>query len=201
MEVGKLPVPSRIVQEDIVGPSLGAEAIRIGIISLLLGLILVIVFMVFYYSTAGMVADLALFANIFFIFGVLASIGATLTLPGIAGLVLTMGMAVDANVIIYERIREELAKGKSMVKAIADGYSGSYSAIIDSNLTTLIIALILVNFGTCLLYTSDAADERSSVDLGGRRIIKKKNKKKQHKHTHNIHTRQHKKKHTQENNI
>lgn len=148
LEVGKLPVPSRIVQEDIVGPSLGAEAIRIGIISLLLGLILVIVFMVFYYSTAGMVADLALFANIFFIFGVLASIGATLTLPGIAGLVLTMGMAVDANVIIYERIREELAKGKSMVKAIADGYNGSYSAIIDSNLTTLIIALILVNFGT-----------------------------------------------------
>jgi len=148
LEVGKLPVPSRIVQEDIVGPSLGAEAIQIGIISLLIGLILVIVFMIFYYSTAGMIADLALFANIFFIFGVLASIGATLTLPGIAGLVLTMGMAVDANVIIYERIREELAKGKSMIKAISDGYNGSYSAIIDSNLTTLIIAIILVNFGT-----------------------------------------------------
>jgi len=148
LEVGKLPVPSRIVQEESVGPSLGQEAIRIGLISLIVGLLLVIIFMVIYYNNAGMVSDLALFANIFFIFGALASIGATLTLPGIAGLVLTMGMAVDANVIIFERIREELDKGKSMIKAVADGYSNSYSAIIDGNITTLIIAIILANFGT-----------------------------------------------------
>ncbi|MFN0276876.1 MAG: protein translocase subunit SecDF [Chitinophagales bacterium] len=148
LETGKLPVPSRIVQEDIVGPSLGADSIRVGVISLIVGLLLVILFTAVYYSTAGVVADLALFGNIFFIFGVLASLGATLTLPGIAGLVLTMGMAVDANVIIFERIKEELAKGKSMLKAIADGYSGSYSAIIDGNLTTLIIAFILASTGS-----------------------------------------------------
>lgn len=148
LEVGKLPVPSRIIQEDIVGPSLGAESIRTGIISMIAGLLLVVIFMAFYYSTAGLIADLALMANIFFIFGVLASIGATLTLPGIAGLVLTMGMAVDANVIIYERVREELAKGKSMVKAIADGYTHSYSAIIDSHVTTFIIGIILNYFGS-----------------------------------------------------
>lgn len=148
LETGKLPVPSKIVEENIVGPSLGAESIRDGIISMIVGLLLVVIFMAFYYSTAGMIADLALFANIFFIFGVLASIGATLTLPGIAGLVLTMGMAVDANVIIYERVREELAKGKSMVKAISDGYKGSYSAIIDSHVTTFIIGLILDEFGS-----------------------------------------------------
>ncbi len=148
LEVGKLPVPSKIVQEDIVGPSLGAESIRDGVISMVVGLLLVIIFMAFYYARAGIIADLALFANIFFIFGVLASIGATLTLPGIAGLVLTMGMAVDANVIIYERVREELAKGKSMVKAIADGYSNSYSAIIDSHVTTFIIGIILNEFGS-----------------------------------------------------
>ncbi|MBP9190215.1 MAG: protein translocase subunit SecDF [Chitinophagales bacterium] len=147
LEVGKLPVPSRIVQEDIVGPSLGRQAISAGLISMIAGLVLVIFFMALYYSTAGLVSDIALFANIFFIFGILSSIGATLTLPGIAGLVLTMGMAVDANVIIYERIREELAKGKTMIKAIADGYSNSYSAIIDSQLTTLIIGIILSQFG------------------------------------------------------
>ena len=148
LEVGKLPVPSRIVQEDIVGPSLGAESIRVGLISLVIGLLMVVLFMIFYYSNAGVISDIALFANIFFIFGVLASLGATLTLPGIAGLVLTMGMAVDANVIIFERIREELAKGKTMVKAIADGYLHSYSAIIDANITTLIIGFILSQIGT-----------------------------------------------------
>ena len=148
LEVGKLPVPSRIIQEDIVGPSLGAESIKTGVISMVAGLVLVIIFMALYYSTAGLIADIALLANIFFIFGVLASIGATLTLPGIAGLVLTMGMAVDANVIIYERVREELAKGKSMVKAIADGYTHSYSAIIDSHVTTFIIGIILNEFGS-----------------------------------------------------
>lgn len=148
LEVGKLPVPSRIVQEDIVGPSLGKESIRVGLLSLIAGLILVVLFMIFYYSRAGIISDIALLANIFFIFGVLASLGATLTLPGIAGLVLTMGMAVDANVIIFERIREEMAKGKTMVKAVADGYLNSYSAIIDANITTLIIGGILSQIGT-----------------------------------------------------
>ena len=143
LEVGKLPVPSRIVQEDIVGPSLGAESIRVGLISLVIGLLMVVLFMIFYYSNAGVISDIALFANIFFIFGVLASLGATLTLPGIAGLVLTMGMAVDANVIIFERIREELAKGQTMVKAIADGYLHSYSAIIVPTSPRLIIGFIL----------------------------------------------------------
>lgn len=105
-------MPSRIVQEDIVGPSLGRQAISAGLISMIAGLVLVIFFMALYYSTAGLVSDIALFANIFFIFGILSSIGATLTLPGIAGLVLTMGMAVDANVIIYERIRRNWQKVK-----------------------------------------------------------------------------------------
>lgn len=148
LETGKLPVPSKIVQESIVGPSLGAEAIRNGILSMIAGLILVVIFMAFYYSTAGVVADIALFANIFFIFGALSSLGATLTLPGIAGLVLTMGMAVDANVIIYERVREELAKGKNTLKAIGDGYRNSYSAIIDSHVTTFVIGIILNSFGS-----------------------------------------------------
>ena len=114
---------------------------------MILGLVVVMIFMVIYYSTGGFVADLVLLANIFFIFGILSAWGATLTLPGLAGIVLTVGMAVDANVIIYERIREELEKGKSMIKAIADGYSNSYSAIIDANITTLIVAFILNTFG------------------------------------------------------
>jgi len=147
LETGKLPVKSSIVQEDTVGPTLGAEQIRRGIIALILGLIVVMVFMVVYYSTGGIVADLVLLANIFFVFGILSAWGATLTLPGLAGIVLTVGMAVDANVIIFERIREELAKGKSMLKAITDGYSNSYSAIIDANITTLIVAFILNTFG------------------------------------------------------
>jgi SecD/SecF fusion protein len=147
LETGKLPVKSTIVQEDTVGPTLGAEQIRRGIIALILGLVIVLIFMVVYYSTGGFVADLVLLANIFFIFGILSAWGATLTLPGLAGIVLTVGMAVDANVIIFERIREELAKGKSMLKAITDGYSNSYSAIIDANITTLIIAFILNTFG------------------------------------------------------
>lgn len=147
LETGKLPVKSRIVQEDTVGPTLGAESIRKGIIALIVGMVLVLIFMVVYYSTGGIVADLALLANIFFVFGILSAWGATLTLPGLAGIVLTVGMAVDANVIIFERIREELAKGKSILKALTDGYQNSYSAIIDANITTLIVAFILNTFG------------------------------------------------------
>lgn len=147
IKVGKLPAPARIVQEESVGPTLGAESIRAGLLSLLVGLALVMVFMIFYYAKGGVVAVISLLANILFIIGILASLGATLTLPGMAGIVLTIGMAVDANVIIFERIREELARGSSMRKAVADGYSKSYSAIIDANLTTLITAIILAVFG------------------------------------------------------
>jgi SecD/SecF fusion protein len=148
LKAGKLPAPARIVEEAIVGPSLGAEAIQAGLISIIGGLLLVLLFMVVYYAKAGIVANVALFANIFFIFGVLASLQAVLTLPGIAGIVLTIGMAVDANVLIFERIREELAKGKALRLGIIDGFKNSYSSIIDANVTTLLTGIILYSFGT-----------------------------------------------------
>lgn len=148
LKAGKLPAPARIVEEAIVGPSLGAEAISAGLISVIAGLLLVLVFMIAYYAKAGIVANVALFANIFFIFGVLASLQAVLTLPGIAGIVLTIGMAVDANVLIFERIREELAGGKSLRLAINDGFKNSLSSIIDANVTTLLTGIILYSFGT-----------------------------------------------------
>ncbi|GIV34599.1 MAG: protein translocase subunit SecDF [Chitinophagales bacterium] len=144
---GKLPAPAKIIEEEIVGPSLGKESIRAGLISLVIGIVVVLLFMVFYYSSSGLIADIALLLNLFIIMGVLASFGASLTLPGMAGIVLTLGMAVDANVIINERIREELARGKGMRLAITDGYTASYSAIIDGNLTTLITGIILLFFG------------------------------------------------------
>ena len=147
LEAGKLPAPARIIEEAIVGPSLGQKSIRAGLLSLLVGMLLVLGFMIFYYSSAGIVANIALLLNLFFVIGVLTSMGAVLTLPGMAGIVLTIGMAVDANVIIFERIREELAAGSGIKKAIADGYSKSYSAIIDANVTTLITAAILFYFG------------------------------------------------------
>lgn len=147
VRAGKLPAPARIVQEEFVGPTLGAESIRAGSLSLLIGLIIVLVFMVIYYNKSGLVADSALMLNLLLIVGALASFGASLTLPGMAGIVLTIGMAVDANVIIFERIREEIAKGKGLKLAIAEGYQRSYSAIIDANVTTLITAFILLAFG------------------------------------------------------
>ncbi|GAA5220717.1 protein translocase subunit SecDF [Membranihabitans marinus] len=147
LEVGKLPAKTKIISEALVGPSLGKENIRKSIISLLSGFFLVMIFMIFYYNGAGFVSILALFANLFFIFGALASYGTVLTLPGIAGIVLTIGMAVDANVIIYERIREELRDGKTVLNAIKNGFQYSYSAIIDANVTTLITAIILAYFG------------------------------------------------------
>jgi len=147
LKAGKLPAKALIVEEAIVGPSLGAKSIQASMTSLIVGLVLVLIFMIFYYGSSGVVADLALIANLFFVIGVLASLGATLTLPGMAGIVLTIGMAVDANVIIFERIREELARGSGLRKAIHDGYTKSYSAIIDANLTTLITAAILYYFG------------------------------------------------------
>ncbi|MCK5170410.1 MAG: protein translocase subunit SecD, partial [Bacteroidales bacterium] len=132
LKSGKLPAPARIIQEEVVGPSLGQEAIDAGLKSFLIAFLVVLAYMVFYYSRqAGLVADLALVANMFFIMGVLASLGAVLTLPGIAGIILTIGMSVDANVLIYERIREELAAGKGIKLAVKDGYKNAYSAIID----------------------------------------------------------------------
>ena len=149
LKSGKMPAPARIIQEDVVGPSLGQEAIQSGLISFVIAFALVLLYMIFYYGVIpGLIADAALLLNVFFLFGVLASFQAVLTLPGIAGIVLTMGMAVDANVLIYERIREELKAGKNLAKAISEGYSNALSAIIDGNMTTLITGIILVYFGT-----------------------------------------------------
>ncbi len=148
LKAGKLPAPARIVEEAVVGPSLGQEAVSSGLMSFAIALVLVLIFMVLYYSNAGYAADLALFANVFFVFGVLASLGAVLTLPGIAGIVLTVGMAVDANILIYERIREELRAGKGIRLAISDGYKMAYSSIIDANVTTLLTGVVLYIFGS-----------------------------------------------------
>ena len=148
LKSGKLPAPATIVQEQVVGPSLGAKSIKDGMISFLIAFILVLLYMVFFYQGAGLVADVALLTNVVLLFGTLASFGAVLTLPGIAGLVLTLGMAVDANVIIYERIKEEIKAGKGLSKAVADGYSNAYSAIIDGQITTLLTGLVLFFFGS-----------------------------------------------------
>ncbi|MCC7231667.1 MAG: protein translocase subunit SecDF [Bacteroidia bacterium] len=148
LKVGKLPAPARIVEDTVVGPTLGQEAISAGLLSFVIALIVVFLFMFSYYNNAGLVADIALFANMFFIMGILASLGAVLTLPGIAGIVLTIGMSVDANILIFERVREELSAGKGIRLAISDGFKHAYSSIIDSNVTTLILGIILYSFGS-----------------------------------------------------
>jgi SecD/SecF fusion protein len=149
LKSGKLPAPAKVMQDTVVGPSLGKEAIRAGVSSFMIAFLIVLAYMVFYYShRAGLVADTALLVNMFFMMGVLASLNAVLTLPGIAGIVLTIGMSVDANVLIYERIREELRAGKGVKLAIADGYKNAYSAIIDGNVTTLLTGIVLYTFGT-----------------------------------------------------
>ncbi len=148
LKAGKLPAPARIVEEAVVGPSLGREAVSSGMNSFILAFILVLAYMIVYYNRAGLVANFALLTNMFFLFGVLASLGAVLTLPGMAGIVLTLGMAVDANVIIYERIKEEIRAGKGLRLAITDGYKNAYSAIIDGNVTTLLTGIVLYVFGT-----------------------------------------------------
>ena len=145
---GKLPAPATIVQEQVVGPSLGAASIHAGLVSFIIAFCLVLLYMVLFYKGAGLVADVALLTNVVLLFGTLSAFGAVLTLPGIAGLVLTMGMAVDANVIIYERIKEELKAGKGLGKAVQDGYSNAYSAIIDGQVTTLLTGLVLFFFGS-----------------------------------------------------
>lgn len=148
LKSGKLPAPATIVQEQVVGPSLGAASIRAGLISFIIAFLLVLIYMIFFYKGAGLAADAALLTNVILLFGVLSAFGAVLTLPGIAGLVLTLGMAVDANVIIYERVKEELKAGKGLGKAIHDGYSNAYSAIIDGQVTTLLTGLVLFFFGS-----------------------------------------------------
>ncbi|MBQ3382629.1 MAG: protein translocase subunit SecDF [Bacteroidales bacterium] len=148
LKSGKLPAPATILQEQVVGPSLGQESINAGLISFLIAFLLVLLYMLFFYRGAGVAACIALICNVVFLLGALISIGAVLTLPGIAGLVLTLGMAVDSNVIIYERIKEELRSGKQLRLAIKDGYSNAYSAILDGNITTIIVGIVLAVFGT-----------------------------------------------------
>ena len=148
LKAGSLPAPARIVDEVSVGPQLGEENITAGLSSFLIALLVVLAYMIFYYRGAGIVSNIALIANLFFLIGALASLGAALTLPGIAGIVLTIGMAVDANVLIYERIREEMRGGKGLMVALKEGYSKAYSAIIDANITTLLTAFVLYSFGS-----------------------------------------------------
>ena len=148
LKSGKLPAPATIIQEQVVGPSLGSESINAGLISFVIAFLLVLLYMVFFYQGAGLIADFALLCNVLLLLGSLVSFGAVLTLPGIAGLVLTLGMAVDANVIIYERIKEELRAGKGLGKAVADGYKNAYSAIIDGQVTTALTGVVLFLFGS-----------------------------------------------------
>ncbi len=147
LKVGSLPARTEIIQQSVVGPTLGEENIRSSIIALVIGFLIVLGFMMFYYGGGGIISIICLLLNLVFIFGALASYGTVLTLPGIAGIVLTIGMAVDANVIIFERIREELIVGKGLSTAIADGFKQSYSAIIDANVTTILVAIVLAYFG------------------------------------------------------
>ena len=148
LRAGKLPASAEIIQSEIVGPSLGKEAIESGINSFLIALLFVLCWMIFYYGRSGFYADIALVLNILLIFGILAGLGAVLTLPGIAGIVLTIGISVDANVLIFERVREEVRKGKGIRKAISDGFNNALSSILDANITTGLTALILFIFGT-----------------------------------------------------
>ncbi len=148
LKSGKLPAPARIVEEAVVGPTLGAAAVNSGLYSILAGFLSVILIMAVIYSSAGWVANIAVLLNLFFMLGVLSSLGAALTLPGIAGMILTLGMAVDANVLIYERVKEELSQGKNLRNAISNGYHSALSAILDSNITTLLTGFVLLAFGT-----------------------------------------------------
>lgn len=152
LKAGKLPAPAQIVAEDVVGPTLGKESIRQGLNSFIIGLMAVVFLMIFYYNRAGVIAVIAVLLNIFFIIGILASYGAALTLPGIAGIVLTLGMAVDANVLIYERIREELREGKSLKSSVTNGFKAALSSIIDGNLTTLLAGIIMTFVGAGPVY-------------------------------------------------
>lgn len=151
LKAGKLPAPTNIVEENVVGATLGSEAVSAGVLSSIIGILLVLAFVVFYYNRAGFIADIALLVNLFFLMGVMASLGAVLTMPGIAGIVLSIGMAVDANVLIFERIKEELALGKTFKQAVTDGFQNALSSIIDSNVTTFLTGIVLFIFGTGLI--------------------------------------------------
>ncbi|MEO6882691.1 MAG: protein translocase subunit SecDF [Bacteroidia bacterium] len=148
LKAGKLPAPAHIVQEATVGPTLGKEAIHSGVLSFAVAMVIVLLFMGLYYNKAGWVADMAMLVNVFFVMGVLASLGAVLTLPGLAGIVLTIGMSVDANILVFERIREELDRGKGKALAIREGYKHALPSIVDSNITTLLLGIVLYVFGT-----------------------------------------------------
>lgn len=152
LKAGSLPAPTKIVEEAVVGPTLGQESIRNGLISIVVGFIIIILFMVSVYSTSGWVADLAVVLNLFFLLGILASLNAALTLPGIAGILLSLAIAVDANVLINERVKEDLSEGKNLNTSIGNGYRNAFSAIIDSNVTTLIKGFVLLIFGSGLIY-------------------------------------------------
>ena len=148
LRAGKLPASADIIQSEVIGPTLGQESITKGTYSFVIALILVLIWMYFYYGRAGIYADVALSLNILLIFGLLSGLGAVLTLPGIAGIVLTIGMSVDANVLIFERVREEIYREKGQKQAIADGFSNALSSILDANATTGVTALVLFIFGT-----------------------------------------------------
>lgn len=152
LKAGSLPAPIVIVEETVVGPTLGAESIQNGLISIVVGFLIIIVFMVVTYNSAGWVADAAVVLNLFFLLGILASLNAALTLPGIAGILLSLAIAVDANVLINERVKEDLNEGKNMDTSISNGYKNAFSAIIDSNVTTLIKGFVLLTFGSGLIY-------------------------------------------------
>jgi preprotein translocase subunit SecD len=148
LRAGALPAPVDIINERTVGPTLGRESVDMGVRLMLISFIIVIIFMVIYYKKSGLIADLALILNLVIVMAVLAYFNATLTLPGVAGLILTVGIAVDNNVLIFERIREELDKGKTVKSAIDSGYSSAFTAIWDANFTTIITSFILMQFGT-----------------------------------------------------
>jgi len=148
LRAGALPAPVEIIEERTVGPSLGADSIKAGAFSAIIGLVIVMIFMLFYYKGSGVIADIALILNILFLMAVLGGFGFTLTLPGIAGIILTIGMAVDANVLIFERIREELRAGKTVWNAIKNGYDRAMITILDANVTTAIAGLVLYQFGS-----------------------------------------------------
>lgn len=152
LKAGKLPAPAKIIAEDVVGPTLGQESITKGMNSLIIGFIAVVILMLLYYNRGGLIATVAVFMNVFFIIGILASYGAALTLPGIAGVVLTIGMAVDANVLIYERIKEELREGKLLKNAVANGFKAAFSSIMDGNITTLLAGFIMTFVGAGPVY-------------------------------------------------
>ncbi len=148
LSAGELPAPVTIIEERTVGPSLGKDSIKSGTMSLLIAFVSILIFILFYYKLSGIIANVAMILNVLFVLALLSALGATLTLPGIAGLILTIGISIDANVIIFERIKEELSLGKSIQSSIDSGYKRAFVTILDANITTLIAAFVLANIGS-----------------------------------------------------